>query len=172
MWVRINLVRAKSLYIGAFYRPPDTDFNYLAQLDTSLSRLPPKNSCNIWLGGDFNAPHVKWETQEVKQEAGGKKALYQQLVDISLDHNLEQVVNIPKRDENILDLMFTNNRSGLNKVSTLPPLGKVDPDIRGRAKAKISTGLEGRLYLKVTGPPPKSPALIFIIKMSDSFDQI
>ena len=66
---------------------------------------------------------------EVKQEAGGKRALYQQLVDISLDHNLEQVVNIPTRGENILDLMFTNNRSGLNKVSTLPPLGKTDHDI-------------------------------------------
>ena len=68
-----------SLYIGAFYRTPDTDSNYLAQLDLSLSRLTHKNNCNIWLGGDFNAPHVKWETQEVKKEAGSKKALYQQL---------------------------------------------------------------------------------------------
>ena len=73
---------------------------------------------------------MKWETQEVKQETGGKKALYQQLVDISLDHNLEQVVNIPTLGENILYLVFTNNKSGLNKVSsTLPPLGKADHDI-------------------------------------------
>ena len=72
---------------------------------------------------------MKWETQEVKQEAGGKKALYQQLVDISLDHNLEKVANIPTRGENILDLMFTSNRSGLNKVSTLPPLRKAEHDI-------------------------------------------
>ena len=28
-----------------------------------------------------------------------------------------------------MDLMLTNNRSGLNKVSTLPPLGKADHDI-------------------------------------------
>ena len=70
---------------------------------------------------EFQCSHVKWETQEVKQEAGGRKALYQQLVDISLDYNLEQVVNIPTRGENMMDLMFTNNRSGLNKVSTLPP---------------------------------------------------
>ena len=101
MWVRINLVRAISLYIGAFYSPPDTDSDYLAQLDTSLSRPTNKNKCDIWLGGYFKAPHVKSETQEVKQEAGGKKALYQLLVDISLDHNLEQVVNIPTWDENI-----------------------------------------------------------------------
>ena len=72
---------------------------------------------------------MKWKTQEVKQEAGGEQALYQQLVDISLDHNLEQVVNIPTRGENILYLMLTNNRSGLNKVSTLPPLGKAHHDI-------------------------------------------
>ena len=69
--------------------------------------------------------HVKWETQEVKQKAGGKKALYQQLVDISLDHNLEQVVNIPTRGENISNIMFTE-KSWLNKVSALPPLGKAD----------------------------------------------
>ena len=50
--------------------------------------------------------YVKWEAQEVKQEAGGEKALYQQLVDMSLDHNLERVVNIPTRGENI-HLMFT-----------------------------------------------------------------
>ena len=48
-------------------------------------------------------------------------------VDISLDHNLEQVVNIPTQGENISDLMFPNNGSGLNmlnKVSALPSLGK------------------------------------------------
>ena len=106
LWVRINLVRAKSLYIGAFYRPPDTDSDYLAHLDTSLSRLTHKNNCNIWLGGDFNAPHVKWETQEVEQQAGGKRALYQQLVDISLDHNLEQVVNIPTRGDNTGPIIY------------------------------------------------------------------
>ena len=35
---------------------------------------------------------------------------------------------------------------------------------RGRAKTNFSTGLEGQLYLKVTGPPPKLLALIFMIK--------
>ena len=85
---------------------------------------------------------------EVKQEAGGKRALYQQLVDISLDHNLEQVVNTPTRGENILDLMFTNNRSGLNKVSTLPPLGKTDHDII-YAEVDISVHLPYKPFRKV-----------------------
>ena len=44
LWVRINLVRAKSLYIGALYRLPDTDSDYLEQLDTSLSRLTHKKT--------------------------------------------------------------------------------------------------------------------------------
>ena len=38
-------------------------------------------------------------------------------------------MNIPTRGENILDLMYRNNKSGLNKVSALPPLGKADHDI-------------------------------------------
>ena len=118
------MVRALSLYIGAFYGPPDTDSNYLAQLDTSLSRLTHKNNCNVWLEGDFTAQHVKWETQKVKKKSGGEKALYQQLVDISLDHNLEQVVDIPAQGENISNLMFRNNKPGLNEVST--SLGKAE----------------------------------------------
>ena len=44
LWVRINLVRAKSLYIGALYGLPDTDSDYLEQLDTSLSRLTHKKT--------------------------------------------------------------------------------------------------------------------------------
>ena len=38
-------------------------------------------------------------------------------------------MNIPTRGGSILDLKFTNNRSGLNEVSTLPPLAKSDYDI-------------------------------------------
>ena len=43
---------------------------------------------------------------------------------------------------------------------------------RGRDKTKIATGLGGQLYIKVAGPPLKSLALIFFIKMPDFYDQI
>ena len=39
LWVQIDLTGAKSLFIGAFYRPPDSDVTTLDNLDQSLRRL-------------------------------------------------------------------------------------------------------------------------------------
>ena len=40
-WVQITVTGASKLYVGAFCRPPDSDNpDYLAQLDTCLSRKP------------------------------------------------------------------------------------------------------------------------------------
>ena len=51
------------------------------------------------------------------------------LIDISLDHNIEQTIDKPTRGGNILDLLFTNNKSTLQNVVIMPPLGKSDHDI-------------------------------------------
>ena len=91
LWVQIDLTGAKSLYIGAFYRPPDSDVTTLENLDHSLQRLTHRTNVNIWLGGDFNAPHINWPLLEVTPLAGTKRQIYQRLIDISLHHNIEQV---------------------------------------------------------------------------------
>ena len=93
IWVQIDLTGAKSLYIGAFYRPPDTDVTTLENLDQTLQRLTHRTNGNIWLGGDFNAPHIDWPLLEVTPLAGTKRQIYQRLIDISLHHNIEQVID-------------------------------------------------------------------------------
>ena len=65
LWVQIDLTGAKSLHIGAFYRPPDSDVTTLENLNQSLQRLAHRTNGNIWLGGDFNAPHINWPLLEV-----------------------------------------------------------------------------------------------------------
>ena len=129
LWVQIDLTGAKSLYIGAFYRPPDSDVTTLENLDQSLHRLTHRTNGNIWLGGDFNAPHINWPLLEVTPLAGTKRQIYQRLIDISLHHNIEQVIDKPTRGDNILDLFLTNNKSALQHFETLPPIGKADHDI-------------------------------------------
>ena len=57
--------------------------------------------------------------------AGGKRQEQQRLIDISLDHNIEQTIDKPTRGDNILDLLFTNNKSTLQHLQ----LGKSDHDI-------------------------------------------
>ena len=84
---------------------------------------------NIWLVGDFNAPHINWPLLEVTPLAGTKRQIYQRLIDISLHRNIEQVIDKPTRGDNILDLFLTNNKSALQNFETLPPIGKADHDI-------------------------------------------
>ena len=113
-----DLTGAKSLFIGAFYRPPDSDITTLDNFDQSLQRLTHRTNGNIWLGGDFNASHINWPLLEVTPLAGTKRQIYQQLIDISLHHNIEQVIDKPTRGDNILDLFLTNNKSARQNFET------------------------------------------------------
>ena len=110
---RTGLTDYKSLHIGSFYRPPNSDMAALDNLNISLERLTHRTNGNIWLGGDFNAPHIDWSSMEVSPMAGGRRQKQQRLIDISLENNIEQTIDKPTRGGNILDLLFTNNKSTL-----------------------------------------------------------
>ena len=128
LWVQIDLIGTKSLHIGSFYRPPNSDMTALDNLNLSLERLTHRTNGNIWLGGDFNAPHIDWSSMEVSPLAGGSRRQEQQrLIDISLDHNIEQTIDKPTRGGNILDLLFTNNKSTLQNVFTMPATWQIGP---------------------------------------------
>ena len=71
----------------------------------------------------------------------------QRLIDISLDHNIEQTIDKPTRGGNILDLLFTNNKSTLQNFVTMLPLGKSDHDIINMQK--LMFGLTGCALLTV-----------------------
>ena len=64
LWVQIDLIGTKSLHIGSFYRPPNSDMTALDNLNLSL-----EPNGNIWLGGDFNAPNIDWSSMEVSPMA-------------------------------------------------------------------------------------------------------
>ena len=53
LWVQIDLIGTKSLHIGSFYRPPNSDMTALDNLNLSLERLTHITNGNIWLGGGF-----------------------------------------------------------------------------------------------------------------------
>ena len=55
--------------------------------------------------------------------------MHQTFIDMIQDHSLDQIVNVPTRDNNILDLIFTNVPDKVNRLVTLPPLGTSDHDI-------------------------------------------
>ena len=94
-WVHVQIPEATQLYIGSLYRPHDqNDPAYLDQLNTCLSRIPV--GAHTWLGGDFNLEDIDWETETVKPNPY-KSRLCHQLLQISKDHYLDQLVLEPTR---------------------------------------------------------------------------
>ena len=65
---------------------------------------------------------------KVPQGVQKRQSLFQ-LLDIIGDHCLTQVVDIPKRNDKTLDLLFTNFPSPVNRVKGMPPIDKADHDI-------------------------------------------
>lgn len=96
------------------YKPPEcqtTDFktvlmNASDYIDKFATPIP-----NIIMMGDFNVPSVNWESM-VADGTSRSAAVHRQereLIVFAEKYCLEQIVTRPTRENNILDLFFTNN---------------------------------------------------------------
>ena len=76
---------------------------------------------HILILGDFNFPKFRWDGDNpiIKEDCRRKKQ-YAEFKKSLVDHNLTQMVNIPTRKENILDLFLTNNPSAATIVLIIP----------------------------------------------------
>ena len=126
VWTEIQTEKEKSLIIGSFYRTPNMNIDILQELRNSLENLP-KNSDDktIILAGDFNLPHIDWQTNSVKT-GGNQIQLHQELLNIMNEFGLEQMQMKPTREGNILDLYLTNNPSLVKSCETIPGLSDHD----------------------------------------------
>ena len=120
IWAEINLVNARKLIVGCYYRPPSDKGDSLEQLKEAFGRVNFSSKSTLLLGGDFNLGHIDWGVPTV---VPGKPdhAQHSHLLEIINDHSLEQLVQIPTRGERILDLILTNTPSLFDQVKTLPP---------------------------------------------------
>ena len=129
LWVRIRAKAVKTLYVGAFYRPPSaTDPDVFQALESSLSKIPPE--ALIWLGGDFNLASIDWENMTVKPNPY-HGACCKYLLDNAQNYFLEQlIVTFATRTTedvaNTLDLFFTNNKTLISNVELHPGISDHD----------------------------------------------
>ena len=120
LWVKIELLGSKPLYVGAYYKPDESDEHSLSELNSSLSQFVHKGN-PIWLLGDFNMPKYNWRTSNA-DPCCKNLALYESFIDLIQDSNLQQMVDFPTRGENVLDLYLTNRPSLVCKVAPPPYL--------------------------------------------------
>ena len=118
-WTKVKMKSNKDLYLSSFYMP-HRNLKDLQNLDQSLKKLSNSSkSKHILLAGDFNCPDINWENLTVRPNAPDRE-IQQALIDISTEHGLTQVHNQPTRQDNILDLVFTNNPSLVKSSYSIP----------------------------------------------------
>ena len=74
----------------------------------SFQKMNNINHQNIILGGDFNFPGWNWKENVLKAKCN-YPSLHYRFRDILDNHHLKQIVTEPTREENVLDLLITNN---------------------------------------------------------------
>ena len=105
--------KSSSYIIGCHYRPPSQPLPYSESFAHSLydlhSRFP---NSHFIVGGDFNLPHIDWESFSVLPN-NPHKQISQALLDSFSDMGFTQIIKHPTRttenSSNLLDLILTNN---------------------------------------------------------------
>ena len=129
IFIDLKLKGQQNVKIGCLYRPPDSDEDYMKELGVVLGQVDPQHKNNIWIGGDFNLAGIDWNNLTTLPSSPNTK-ICSALIETINDFSLSQVVDLPTRKANILDLFFTSNPSLVNQVTTTPPLTeKADHDI-------------------------------------------
>ena len=120
VFVDLKLKDQQNVKIGCVYRLPWTDEEYIVDHQKDLDEIDPQHKNHMWLRGDFNVPNVDW-SDVMSTSNSSNTQLAATLIEITNDRSLTQIVDLPTRKENILDLFFTSNPSLINQMITAPP---------------------------------------------------
>jgi len=119
-------ISALKLRIITCYRPPyytGEDIQYLVEMLSIVSELCSSVSQFILLG-DFNLPDIDWLHYLTSQEK-----CHDMFVDFINDLGLHQFVCEPTRNNNILDLVLSNNHALISDVNIQCPFSTSDHNI-------------------------------------------
>jgi len=125
IWVKVVIKGSKSLHIGGCYRAKIGDEDTLDALDKALQRICGSSNNSVLLAGDFNLPGWDWKSNTLKANCAYPN-LHYKFIDIIDDNNLTQIVDVPTRLDNTLDLIATNRPNQINRTHTLPGIGDHD----------------------------------------------
>jgi len=110
----------ESLIVCAFYRPPNRSLESITSLCNFFKSIVDQYpSSPIWFTGDLNLPNIDWETNHVNG-SNYPNSLCELIIDFILEYGFTQTVNSATREENILDVFFTNRPSLVHTCHTIP----------------------------------------------------
>jgi hypothetical protein len=103
----------------SFFRPPNSKIDAIYQLDTQISKFTSRDSKSvIVIGGDLNLPAKNWEAYTV--EPRSKKRLTSiALLNTLSSHSLSQIVHMPARKTQVLDLIAVSHPTMIKNLDIL-----------------------------------------------------
>ena len=110
IWVKV-FANETSHFASSWCRPPGStseEFQlFRKQLDYIRTHHKGKKLPPVHVLGDFNFKDIGWPDTLSKSGSTLSQSEGQILIGIMNDHGLEQMVNFPTREKNILDLILT-----------------------------------------------------------------
>ena len=144
----------KDIYLCSYFMP-HRNLNDITRLDKSLKQVTNhKKGKHIILAGDFNCPDINWEKMTVNKGAADRE-VQQSLLDLTTEHGLSQIHDQPTRDNNLLDLVFTNNPSVVKSSTSVP-------EISDHAMVVLFHSISSRSPANCTSPKPTGTTSMMI----------
>ena len=106
------------------YRPPGTSDEMFRELllavQQYLDNAMDRKHHDIYIMGDFNLPSIDWKTLADDHSQGQVRGIVpaQRLFDFMGTNFLTQIVDVPTREENTLDLVLTNCPQYIHEVQS------------------------------------------------------
>ena len=129
--IDIHINNGKSMMFCLLYRSPTSTLINNGAINNAIRALSQDKYSHILFAGDFNYPHIDWNTYEHRGTENDKEFLF---IETLRDCYLTQHIMKPTRgrgDNNpsILDLVLTNNENIINNIDHQAPLGKSDHSV-------------------------------------------
>ena len=123
LWAEITS-NHKRILVGVCYRGPSQSSiqidNFISSLEDSLSVATTGLNSSVILLGDFNDRCTNSLSDHKESQLGLK------LVNLVVTFNMHQLIDTPTRNNNLLDLIFTDSPGYFFDVGVLPPIDNLD----------------------------------------------
>ena len=125
--IRLHHKKSASIIISACYRPPsclsaESARCVVDELHGIRINLP---NSEFWLSGDFKLPDIDWSNHTIKSYRY-PKSMSLEFLKLPFYCHLEQMVSMPSRGNNIIDIFFTTHHSLVDKCVSIPGVGGHD----------------------------------------------
>ena len=118
LWVELRNRKGMTTLMGLYYRPPNSQRELEEQISREIADSCKKHK--VVIVGDFNFPHINWDSHTVKGLDGVE------FVKCVQENFLHQYIEVPTREDAILDLLLGNELGQVMDVSVREHFGSSD----------------------------------------------